>query len=116
MPAGAPPAGYGPHSVGAANQNPDVTSPPDGVSEPDALVEHSGAGPGVWLDRSGSPATGWKSNIAGKLEVWATLMLDVSDGTNQAGNPSVIGSEMGFVAPNGARVSDVVPFNRGSTK
>src|SRR5450755_1764612 len=55
VPAGAPPGGYGPHSLGSATQIPAVMLPP-GVKDPDGVVVQSDPGPGGALERSGSPA------------------------------------------------------------
>ena len=60
-------------------------------------------GPLLALARSGSPASGLTSNIAGRLEVWATRKADVSDGISQNGSLPTSGSAF-VAASNGASV------------
>ena len=68
------------------------------------------------LAMSGSAPSGWKSNWIGKLAVAVTETLDVSDGTNQSGDPTTSGRARPLAGLNGARASAVLLFSRGSTK
>src|SRR6202050_1502131 len=79
---------------------------------------HSTPVPGAELARSGSPAPAPMSNMAGTVEVWLTVRLDVAFGTNHSGTSprfgrvavdvldGIVGSViMTFVSSRGSRNS-----------
>src|SRR6202050_1271535 len=68
---------------------------------------HSGPERGAELARSGSPAPAPMSNMAGTVEVWFTVRLEASLGTNHSGNWTPVFGE-GAVAVLGGSVGSVI--------